>query len=323
MSLHNRLTYLFSLIFVGLAIYFLIIFVLDLDLIALRNSEFDVKFIVLSAGIGLLVRFIYPYAWILLIRQYSEPVNDYLQLNYVFSKAWLARYMPGKVAWLAGKIYFASLHGISKTTLTVITGFEIGIQLASALLLAFIFLGVSGEFSKIDPVHSKFAFIALLSLMAILVPRVFNTITRIITNVLSLNYSKYKKIDLSTFFRYFIIFCFVHIAGGLSFFLIAQSVGADLVLFDYFYYTAISLLAGVIGTLAVFVPSGLGIREGVLILLLQGQLPSEMIIVLVLTTRLLSITTDVLFFAICKLLVFIRPPNIDMHLDAKKSPANR
>ncbi len=62
------------------------------------------------------------------------------------------------------------------------------------------------------------------------------------------------------------------------------------------------VLAGAVGILAVFVPSGIGVREGVIVLIASNYMPVEQAIVLSLIARLYSTIADVVVAGIYALL---------------------
>jgi uncharacterized membrane protein YbhN (UPF0104 family) len=84
----------------------------------------------------------------------------------------------------------------------------------------------------------------------------------------------------------------VLLATGLSFYLVAQAVTDEppniaLAIGAY-------CLASAIGMAAPFVPSGLGVREGVVIALLSGTMPADTVLVAAGTARAVSIVADIL-----------------------------
>jgi hypothetical protein len=59
-------------------------------------------------------------------------------------------------------------------------------------------------------------------------------------------------------------------------------------------------LAGAVGILSIFAPSGLGVRESVQLLLLPLVMPAEVGLVVTIAARLWSIAVDVAFYAITR-----------------------
>lgn len=61
-------------------------------------------------------------------------------------------------------------------------------------------------------------------------------------------------------------------------------------------------LAGAIGMLAIAVPSGLGVRDGIQLILLGVIMPPEIALAITVAARLWSLLIDVLFFVIAAVL---------------------
>jgi hypothetical protein len=77
----------------------------------------------------LCIRFLHPGVWILILKEFGENIKDYWGLNLAYAKAWLGRYIPGKVAWIGGKIYFGAQQGVDVKVLTLGSFLESLIQL--------------------------------------------------------------------------------------------------------------------------------------------------------------------------------------------------
>jgi len=93
------------------------------------------------------------------------------------------------------------------------------------------------------------------------------------------------------------------VVGALPYFLLVKSVHHQIGMELFPFLGAVYLLAGVLGTLAFFTPSGIGVREGVQALLLGSVLPKETVVVVVILARLWSSVMDVSFFLLSKMLV--------------------
>ena len=288
-----------SLLFYAAFLIFLILYLRGLDFSKMVSLQLEPVYLLLAFPIALLVRFMLSMGWMLLIRQYGEPVNSYFELNYVYAKAWLGKYIPGKVAWIAGKVYFAAEHGINKKILTVTAVVEAGIQMLTALGVAFLFLLLSGRFSEIDSNLLIFSAICFVVILFFFIPPIF---TYFISTALLIfrreRLSEEQKLGVVPFFKISGLYTLTHAMGSVPFFCLIETVYPELVLSSFFYLGAISLLSGVLGTLAIFAPSGLGVREGVQLLLLAPVLPKEVVVVAVLFSRIWSVTLDLLFYAI-------------------------
>ena len=81
------------------------------------------------------IRLLYPGIWIFILKDFGQKIHNYWELNLVYAKTWLGRYIPGKVAWIGGKIYFGSQQGLDIKILALSSLLEAIIQLIANLAL--------------------------------------------------------------------------------------------------------------------------------------------------------------------------------------------
>lgn len=97
---------------------------------------------------------------------------------------------------------------------------------------------------------------------------------------------------------------FLYIIGalfsGLSLFFIAKAVSPSLSYHNMLFVMGASNLAGAVGMLAIFVPSGIGVRDGILIALLTAIMPTELALLVTITGRLWGVIMDLIFFVLSK-----------------------
>ena len=84
---------------------------------------------------------------------------------------------------------------------------------------------------------------------------------------------------------------------GVSIFLFINSV-YNIPVSRFIFIISSFIFSSLIGFLAFFTPSGLGVREGMLILLLKYIMPGSMAGILSITSRILLVTNDLLLFFI-------------------------
>jgi uncharacterized membrane protein YbhN (UPF0104 family) len=280
-------------------VVFAVIYIQKLDFSKLEGLQVDWLFVALAIPFSILSRVFLPYIWIRLIKIYDkvDDPGEYWQLNYIYAKSWLGRYIPGKVAWIGGKIYFALQRGISKTVLGVTSLVEALLQLLSALLLGVIFLFVTGAYDNFSLTYNLFFLCATLAGAVAISPPVFN-------RLLAFGYKVVKKKQLDP--KYFVkwgnvvriglLYAVVHALSALPIYFLIRAVGYDLGIVELLYVSGAFIFAGAIGTLAIVTPSGLGVREGVTLLFLASILPAEISVVIVVVLRLWSIVLDVLYW---------------------------
>lgn len=289
----------FGYIFYVLVILFFAVYLQGVEWERISKIDFQIGYLILAVPISLACRALCPIGWLLLIRQLGEHVECYCKLNYVYAKAWLGRYIPGKVAWVAGKVYFASRQGMNKAVLATTSIIEAGIQVATALIMAFLLLYLSGKSGQIDGAIRLFACVSLVAIAVAITPAVFNSVTRTVYRIVLK-----EEMDRRFYFRLFpllrvgSVYAFIHAVGAVAYFLIVKAVDPSVTLEILPFLGAAYLFAGALGTLAVFAPSGIGVREGVQAVLLAQILPKETIVVVLVLARVWSAVMDVCFYFI-------------------------
>lgn len=290
-------------IFYVFLIIFLYFYLKKIDFSKLSDIHINWFYLLISSFFALGFRYWGAYIWMVLLKNLgAKNLNNKTQLIYIYAKSWLGRYIPGTAPWILGKIYFASKQGISKNKLAVSSLLEGALQVVVVMVIAFIMIIFD---RRLDVLDSKYKYV----LIATLIVLIFTMIPKVFNKLLSFAYKllKGKNIDVAHLVSNKIVFIgsSMYVVGallsGLSLFFIAKAVYIDLSYSDIFFVMGVGNLSTALSMLAIFAPSGLGVREGVQVLLLSVIMPTEYALVIAVVTRLWSIVIDLLFFAISKL----------------------
>lgn len=278
---------------------FLGYFLRDVDWSGLSSLDPSYPFLVLALPVSLLVRFLQPLAWAALIRDYGEEPPPYPALTLVYAKSWLGRYIPGKVAWIGSKVLFGSRHGVKKGVLAVTSVLEAGIHLATGLGGALFLLAVTGETAQIGQSVRISAAVAFAFVAVALAPGNFNAVVaRMHILVKGRELRSELRLSNRAFRRVLGYYLGIHALGAVAVYLVLKAAYPALLLAQLPYVAAASLLAGSIGSLVLIAPSGLGVREGLLIALLAPVMPTEIAVVSVVFLRLWSVTMDLSYYGL-------------------------
>ncbi|HRJ05932.1 MAG TPA: lysylphosphatidylglycerol synthase domain-containing protein [Candidatus Saccharibacteria bacterium] len=285
-------------VFYVLLISFLVVYISRIDFSALSRMSIGFGVLGVAVIVDLLSRYWTVAIWIVLLKNLgATKLSDKAGLSYVYAKSWLGRYIPGTAPWILGKIYFASQHGISKSKLAVSSLLEAALQIVVMIAFSLLALLIDSRFDVVAKETKYYIAAAFIVCIIALIPRFFNSAVSLAYRIL-----KRKRIDprdLATS-RTILTGAAMYLVGavlnGLVFFLIAKSVYPPLPFSDILFVMAIGNLSGALGMLAVFVPSGLGVREGVQLILLGLIMPASLAVVITVIARLLSVVTDLLFF---------------------------
>jgi len=288
-----------ALVFYISVIIFFVSYIKTLNFEALKKIEVRHQFLFITLFLSLLSRLLMPFTWITLIKEYGEKLKDIKALYFVYVKSWLGRYIPGKAAWIGGKIFFGMDQGINKRVLAISSCLEAGIYVSIGLLTSLLLFSLSGNLRNIDSRLQLFIGLASLVFLIGIFPPILN-------RILGLSYKLIKHKDLnrkyklkfSSFIKVAGLFVGIQLVIGVTFGSIAKSVGADLNLSNLLYLSGTIILSSIIGILAVFAPSGIGVREGIQAVLLTPIMPKEQVVIIILLSRVVAVVADILFFGI-------------------------
>lgn len=277
---------------------FILIYMRRLDFETIKDVEISYGFIFLSMIFSLANRFFNSYVWMKILENLGAKVNNYSELNYVYAKAWLGRYVPGKVTWILGKIYFASKHGISKKKLGVSSVFEGGLQVLTGFLFGSILLFITNGLYLIHPKLQLFLMVFTFLICFLLIPAVFNKIMKLMYWVLKKkSIEQEHMIDWKLILRSLLFFSVSMTIGGISYFLLTQAI-FPLSLVKLPYYIGAINIASSIGIASIIAPSGIGVKEGILILFFNEIMPKDIVVVVTIFSRIWGLIMDLMFFII-------------------------
>ena len=202
-------------------------------------------------------------------------------------KAWflsrLGRYVPGKVTLLL--VRFDQYPGISKRSVALATGTEYISSLASAcimVLVALTFAPYEG-LGFIRIIAGAMAFVMFIILYPPFLKKIANWFFRIIRRDPLINeFPSYGVI-----LKYVGAYLFPALMHGLGFFFLISAF-YPLSFEHYLTLTGTYYAAALVGLAAVFAPSGIGVREGVMFLILPAIMPKSVVIIGTIAIRLVN-----------------------------------
>lgn len=250
---------------------------------AYRNLEVSINWPVFAGAV--LFYFLYKVT-LASLWHYLTKLNGcaigYFQAVTAYLYSILGKYIPGKVFMLLARIpaYEEAKAPIRKVTVCFFLE-----NICTLLGAAFLFL-VSLLFFPNDLLANyKWAAIGLVAVFFICInPKIINFFLRILGKVI-------KKQDMEIpitygqMIRVVLLFIGNWIIVGVGFYMLTCSIYA-VPLSELLYAAGIFGLSCIIGILAVFAPSGLGVREGILVLGLGLIMPEEYAVIISIVSRL-------------------------------------
>ena len=208
--------------------------------------------------------------------------------------SWLLKYVPGQVGAVANKVVWAGKKQISRVLVVVTFVYENIFLVFASFVPSLIILAAVLGFEAIG----RNAATLLLPALALL-PLALLAYKPFFHRILSLLLRRAIKQEVPERFflgtwqllRFVGEFVGPRVLNGIGFVLIAGTV-VELTPSQCFAFAAAYVLGGAIGLLAIGVPSGLGVREAVIVIILGQFVPVAEAIVIAILARLISTLSD-------------------------------
>jgi uncharacterized membrane protein YbhN (UPF0104 family) len=265
---------------------------------------FNPFLLLLSTLIFVLSYFIQIWAWYLITLKLGIAVSIYETLESWFYSQ-LGKYLPGKVWLLLGRFYFYESKGKSKKAISIALYLEtITVIMAAGL----IFLATLALFKEVRPFYSGKTF------WWFLIPFILAFVAihpRILQKIFNWILVRFKREHVSLSISYsnilWILFvCIVSwVVGGVGFYLFVDSVYSVAPQYILFLTGALAF-SSTLGLIALFAPSGLGVREGALVYLLSFIMPISVAVIISILTRIWMTLIEIGLIGVIYLLSKIR-----------------
>ena len=290
-------------IFYTLFFIFLILYIRSLDFSQLEGVRVNWFYMAAASLFGLTFRYWGVFIWVVLLRSLgAKNLGSKIRLAYIYSKSWLGRYIPTPAAWMMGKVYFASKHGISKNKLAVSSLLEGALQVIVVMVVSFVMLIFDRRLDVIEPKFKILMFLVICAGIITMIPKVFNTIVSKVYKILKKKtFDPEHQANGSIVSKGALLYTVGALISGASLFFIAKSVYPEIGYDNLVFIMGVGNLAGAASMLAVFAPSGLGVREGIQLVLLSLIMPREFALIITIVTRIWGIAMDFIFYGINKL----------------------
>ncbi|MCL2594618.1 MAG: hypothetical protein FWD83_03745 [Promicromonosporaceae bacterium] len=210
----------------------------------------------------------------------------------VHCASWLLKYIPGQVGAVANKIAWAQGYGVPKLLVTLTFIYENLFLLIGSLVPPSLVLLAAGAFDLGGNQTLLLALASLIPLVALTNRHLFRWITNLLARrVLKREVPPEYFLRSGQALRYQLLYLIPRVVNGAGFVFIAVSMTAAPAA-TWLPLASAYIIAGAVGILAVLVPSGIGVREYVIVLLVAPHLSVEEAIVLSLAARLYATIAD-------------------------------
>jgi hypothetical protein len=230
--------------------------------------------------------------WMLIVLYHRETrtwteVFDHLRVYFLSN---LANDIPGSLWYMASRVQMSRDKGLSTLRTSMGLVYETGLLVWSGCVV-----GAYAAVSVLPYNSLSMAVLAttlvVLSLLMIH-PAVANLLLRYVLHVLKRPSAK-VNVTFGWGLELLLVSIGVWVAGGLSLFYLLKAFHPALLLVHLADITSASALAWTVGFLAPWAPSGLGVRDGLLVWLLEAYIPSPLPVIAAVASRMVTAFEDV------------------------------
>ncbi len=220
-------------------------------------------------------------AWYLITRRLNIALSPSETLGSWFTSQ-LGKYLPGKIWLLLSRFYFYQSKGKSKKNIIVALYLETVTMIVAAAILFLLVLILHREFWLFSWSGGWLILLCLLGL-AFLHPR-------FLQKTLNWLLVKWKRepvslpISYSQILRILCVCILSWMTGGIGFYLFVASVH-PVMPHDILFLTGALAASSMLGLMAIFAPSGVGVREGALVYLLSFLMATPIAVIISVLTR--------------------------------------
>ncbi len=303
-----KLKKLFVGLFYAAVIIFIVKYFMELDFSVIKEVEINWIFIVFSTMIRVCSLLILPISWQTLLNNFTVKKLTKDKLYVIYAKSWLGRYIPGKIAWVGGKIYFATQEKID-TNVAVITSFlDAVLQVFSCMLVGGVFF-IFTDTTQVAPSTVTMLYIITAVMILFLIPPVFNRIVSLMYRILKRKpMGKEYWINTKTLTKGTGIVVLSKLISGIGTSCIVLALYPNLTFSQFVFSVGVFSVSTAIGMAALFAPAGIGVKESMQLLLLSVVVPKEIGAITVALVSIQSVFIDLAFYVIAKIIFKFESP---------------
>jgi uncharacterized membrane protein YbhN (UPF0104 family) len=273
-----------SCLVVSLILFYLLSFLYK-NWLKVSTFDFHLKYNYLFISMVLLFGFFFlrVYCWKLILKK----MNIFLSFKKSIKVSFLSmmgRYLPGKVWLILGKIYLSGKEGVPRVEAFASVVMEIMLEVVASIFFFFFFL-----FSVME--QPLLSFKVIYALVLIMIAGLVFLYPGVFYRVINIFLYRWKGEEIKPCISYrdiiqlFVFYNFIILFQGIAFYFFVNAI-CYVPLDKILGLTGSLAIAGALGALSFFTPSGLGVREGILALLLSSYVISPIAVLISLLARL-------------------------------------
>jgi uncharacterized membrane protein YbhN (UPF0104 family) len=265
--------------------------ILNWSKIPFENLQMHVPLIILSfCALGL--HFIcYSKSWQKIMYALDAPIT-YAQSIWMIATTQIGKYLPGKVWYMIGRVYVGKKASIEGKSLALSMVLETGLLHVTGGIIFLITTVAAGNYNVSWLIIS---IVLIITAIIILHPKILGRVANFFLRI-------FRKPQIQSTLTYrqiihiSVYFFGLWIGQVIGFYFLVRAI-YPIPLFHILNLASAYTLAWISGSVAIFTPAGLGIREGVMTLLLSSILPMPLAIAISFIARVwITIFEVVVFF---------------------------
>jgi len=295
-------------VFYILVMAYIIYYIINLDFSAMKNISVNWCLLIISAVVRMGSLLALPLSWKILLKRYVDKDLRTSKLYEIYAKSWLGRYIPGKVAWIGGKIYFAVQEKIDSNVAIITSFLDSVLQIFSCMLIGVVFFAVT-DTTQVSRNTVIVVYILTALMIICLLPKVFNWLTSLAYKILKREKLEEKYyMNGKTLLPGISVVLIAKLVAGISTSLVILSVYPELSFQSAIFAIGASSVATAVGMAALFAPAGIGVKESLQLVLFAIIIPKEFGVITVALVSVQSVIIDLLFYAVSKAIFKFESP---------------
>jgi uncharacterized membrane protein YbhN (UPF0104 family) len=282
-----------SIVIVIIIFYFLISnLILNWQRIPFAELRFDIGSLFLSYLCLFVYFLIFVAGWKHLIKGLGDSIS-YGKAFWIISTSQIAKYVPGGIWYTLGRVYLCTTEGMKGQ----IVFLSVILETCFLMLTNMVLFLVSVAFLPGTPVLSPFISVAIIIVLLIFIyPPILNWFVNIVLKVI-----KRPLIVLNVSYPSMVLFSLyfvgVWIAQIVGFYFLVNAI-YPLGISHIFSLSAAYTLAWITGFIVLFAPAGLGVREGMMTLMLSTIIATPLAIVMSFVQRVWISVFEIVVFLV-------------------------
>ncbi|OGC76441.1 MAG: hypothetical protein A2145_03980 [candidate division Zixibacteria bacterium RBG_16_40_9] len=259
-----------------------------------QNIKFNYFFLLSSIILLFINFFLGSYSWFLIMRNMKEKLSFKKSMK-IIAKSQLAKYIPGGIWQTLGRVYLMERENISKTKVLIGSLVEIQFVVFTALIFYFLIFFSGWRPKFLAQVYQDYKIISLILVLVLLVsfhPKFIKGLVGFLGRVFKM--STYEiNLKWKDVFLLLGVFFSAWVIQGTAFFLLLNSIYKTPLNF-FIAIVGSHIISWIMGFLVLFAPGGMGVREGVLAVLLKTFLPLPIALGISLLSRVWTVVCEVI-----------------------------